>query len=244
MKKNPIRRGVLLLVVLALLAMFAMVAVAFVVLTGAEKRSPDRVRNIGVVDDSPDKTLQSAFNVVVRGTASIPIRKIPHSLRPPLPRSLGKACWKRVRLRDDRLLELAGHDGNNGNGTPLHGRVRRTVDRIHPAADASRPDDLRQRQHQRQRRSVPLRGLRGDHADRPGGRAEHAGLSGSTRRTFNVQMARLRGGVLPANGDQYIVNGFPYSGMGFGFNHRPAGSLTQMALAAERSADNLGRRRR
>ena len=37
------RRGVLLLVVLALLAMFAMVAVAFVVLTGAEKhnlRSP------------------------------------------------------------------------------------------------------------------------------------------------------------------------------------------------------------
>ena len=42
MKKISNRRGVLLLVVLALLAMFAMVAVAFVILTGAEKRVAER----------------------------------------------------------------------------------------------------------------------------------------------------------------------------------------------------------
>ncbi len=31
-------------------------------------------------------------------------------------------------------------------------------------------------------------------------------------------MAAFDGGVQPAAGDHYIVNGFPYSGMGFGFN--------------------------
>ncbi len=31
-------------------------------------------------------------------------------------------------------------------------------------------------------------------------------------------MAAFDGGVMPAAGNQYIVNGFPYSGMGFGFN--------------------------
>ena len=66
------RRGVLLLVVLALLAMFAMVAVAFVVLTGAEKRTADRVHTIDAVVESPPKTLDRAFNVVVRGVAVKP----------------------------------------------------------------------------------------------------------------------------------------------------------------------------
>ena len=89
MKKSN-RRGVLLLVVLALLAMFAMVAVAFVVLTGAEKRTADRVRTIDAVVDSPGKTLDQAFNVVVRGT---PIN--PSTLAAPLPPSPGKACWRR-----------------------------------------------------------------------------------------------------------------------------------------------------
>ena len=89
---NRTRRGVLLLVVLALLAMFAMVAVAFVVLTGAEKRTADRLRTIDAVVDSPDKTLNQAFNVVVRGT---PINPIGEPARPPLPPSRGKACWRR-----------------------------------------------------------------------------------------------------------------------------------------------------
>ena len=35
-------------------------------------------------------------------------------------------------------------------------------------------------------------------------------------------MVAFDGGLQPANGDQYIVNGFPYSGMGFGFNRAAA----------------------
>ncbi len=67
MKKSN-RRGVLLLVVLALLAMFAMVAVAFVVLTGVEKVNANRLKAIGQADESPDKTLEQGFDVVMRGT--------------------------------------------------------------------------------------------------------------------------------------------------------------------------------
>ena len=88
--KNSNRRGVLLLVVLALLAMFAMVAVAFVVLTGAEKTTADRVRTIDAVVDPPDKTLNQAFDVVVRGTPVDPTDATAAHLRHHL-----KACWRR-----------------------------------------------------------------------------------------------------------------------------------------------------
>ena len=49
-----------------------------------------------------------------------------------------------------------------------------------------------------------------------------AGLSthivGINPQNFNVQIAAFDGGVQPQQGNQYIVNGFPYGGMGFGFN--------------------------
>ncbi|MEI8375411.1 MAG: hypothetical protein WCJ35_21535 [Planctomycetota bacterium] len=64
------RRGVLLLVVLALLAMFAVVAVAFVVLTGVERKSAERVRTIDTVVVSPAKQLNSAFDIVLRGSTN------------------------------------------------------------------------------------------------------------------------------------------------------------------------------
>ena len=58
-----------------------------------------------------------------------------------------------------------------------------------------------------------------------------AGLSthivGINPQNYNVQIAAFDGGVRPQQGNQYIVNGFPYGGMGFGFN--PAtGALTQV----------------
>ena len=46
----------------------------------------------------------------------------------------------------------------------------------------------------------------------------------------NVQMAAFDGGIEPQQNDQYIVNGFPYGGMGYGFDPS-SGSMSLMALA-------------
>ena len=60
-----------------------------------------------------------------------------------------------------------------------------------------------------------------------------AGLSthivGIDPQNYNVQIVAFDGGVPPQPGNHYMVNGFPYSGMGFGYN--PAtGTLGPSAL--------------
>ncbi len=67
-KRSPARRGVLLLVVLGMLAMFAMMAVAFVVLTGHERRGAEAARKVDQVVDPPEQQLDQALGVVVRGS--------------------------------------------------------------------------------------------------------------------------------------------------------------------------------
>ena len=67
----PARRGVLLLIVLALLAMFAMIGIAFVVLTGHAKRSAKSVERIDRMADPPQKTLQQAVMQILRGPAAV-----------------------------------------------------------------------------------------------------------------------------------------------------------------------------
>ena len=64
------RRGVLLLLILALLAMFGLIAVAFVVLTGQRAAGARIVQRIDVVTDPPQKALQQAAMQVLRGTNS------------------------------------------------------------------------------------------------------------------------------------------------------------------------------
>ena len=54
-----------------------------------------------------------------------------------------------------------------------------------------------------------------------------------------VQMAAFEGGVQPAKGDHYIVNGFPYSGMGFGYNPN-SGGLSQLALTPNAPPSSWG----
>lgn len=62
------RRGVLLLIVLALLALFALIAVSFVVLTGQSRRSAEAMRSMEAYDVSPKQELERAFAQVVRGS--------------------------------------------------------------------------------------------------------------------------------------------------------------------------------
>ncbi len=61
------RRGVLLLVILGLLAMFALVAVTFVVLTGQAQRASRVVQRIDQFADWPQKTCHQALLQILRG---------------------------------------------------------------------------------------------------------------------------------------------------------------------------------
>ncbi len=74
------RRGVLLLVILALLAMFGLVAVAFVLATGHAMRSSRAIQRIGQYDTRPREDLHQAFLQAVRGTNNRVSVMGPHSL--------------------------------------------------------------------------------------------------------------------------------------------------------------------
>lgn len=62
------RRGVLLLIILALLAMFGVVAIAFVVMTGQHKSSSLAAARIGTHADPPEQLLNEAAFQVLRGS--------------------------------------------------------------------------------------------------------------------------------------------------------------------------------
>ena len=68
--KTGTRRGVLLLIVLALLAMFGTLAIAFVMLTGQTRRGADALRKVGQYDDPPEKICNQVFLDLARGPAS------------------------------------------------------------------------------------------------------------------------------------------------------------------------------
>ena len=122
-------------------------------------------------------------------------------------------------------------------------RMQRATDRIHASHDTSRRDD------------VKLSGGTIDPFHYVGCvvtmlDGPNAGLSsrivGINPTNYNVQMVAFDGGVLPAanlNGNHYIVNGFPYSGMGFGFSqqHGQPVAIGGFGADAERPAGKLGR---
>jgi len=74
------RRGVLLLLILALLAMFGLIAVAFVVLTGQAQRSAKSIERIDLAMDPPKNLLHQAAMQVFRGTNNPSSVMGPHSL--------------------------------------------------------------------------------------------------------------------------------------------------------------------
>ena len=62
------RRGVLLLVVLALLAIFSLLGVTFVMMTSHARRGAGAIAAIDRATDPPDRLLNQAFAIVARGT--------------------------------------------------------------------------------------------------------------------------------------------------------------------------------
>jgi len=77
---NARRRGVLLLVVLGMLAMFGLIAVTFVILTGQAKRGAESHRRIDQYDSDPKEDLDNALMQVLRGTTNPQSVIGPHSL--------------------------------------------------------------------------------------------------------------------------------------------------------------------
>ena len=216
--KNSNRRGVLLLVVLALLAMFAMVAVAFVVLAGSEKRSADRVRATGAVDESPEKTLNQAFNVVVRGPY-IAVNPTAGTLAATTSAITWQSLLEKIygyetigSLTSPATMANSANSASNPPFAPMAVCNGQLIEFTLPTA----PPDTTTIS------TITIDPFRyvGCVVTMLTGQA--AGLSsrivGVNPLNYNVQMAAFESGILPAVNDQYIVNGFPYSGMGFGFS--------------------------
>ncbi|MDY0170576.1 MAG: hypothetical protein RBS80_28810 [Thermoguttaceae bacterium] len=78
--RHNTRRGVLLLVILALLAMFGMVAVTFVVVASQARIAAEAHQRLDEVTDPPDKLLNSALLQVLRGSNNPASAIGPHSL--------------------------------------------------------------------------------------------------------------------------------------------------------------------
>ena len=160
------RRGMLLLVVLALLAMFAMMTVAFVVMTSFHRDSAQKIAQVENQFDSPDKLLNDAVKVVVNRFGDQFWHGGHH-----VGNYMAKPSGEDLRFRNDRHRELSLYAQFRHRGR------QRPVDRIHPAAN--QPGKIRQFGHGRlrteqARRSIPLRRLCADDAGRAGRRVEHA----------------------------------------------------------------------
>jgi hypothetical protein len=78
--RGSARRGVLLLIILALLALFGVVAVGFVIISGQQRRSAEAMRRVGEQTDWPEKDLNEAALQVLRGTENPQSVIGPHSL--------------------------------------------------------------------------------------------------------------------------------------------------------------------
>jgi hypothetical protein len=78
--RDAARRGVLLLIVLGMLAMFALVGITFVVLTSHERRGAEAARRVEQYADPADDLLNQAMLQTLRGTDTAASVLRPHSL--------------------------------------------------------------------------------------------------------------------------------------------------------------------
>ncbi len=217
------RRGMLLLVVLALLAMFAMMTVAFVVMTSFHRDSAQKIAQVENQFDPPDKLLNDAVKAVVTGpsissgtaatTSAITWQSLLEKIdgfetigtvNYPCTLSSGTA------VASGQLIEFTLPQISQGkfvnSGTDVYG-LNKPVDPFHCVGCVLTMLD------------GPAAGL-------------STRIVGINPNTQNLQMVAFEGGVWPLAPNSvahYIINGFPYSGMGYGFTNS-GGSMTSTAL--------------
>ena len=196
--RAPARRGVLLLIILALLAMFGLVAVAFVVVTGHSMRSAQAIQRIGQSDTRPEEDLHQAFLQVVRGPTNPGSRMGPHGLledlygEVPIPGfdddsngvadDPGEINWYRGVVAGD--LDTTICNGQLVEFTILGG-VRRVGAVLTMLTGATAGQSTR--------------------------------IVGISPTNGKCQLLAFAIGK-PSAGDGYVLNGTPFSGVGFGFD--------------------------
>ncbi|MGA2066902.1 MAG: hypothetical protein ABSG86_18130 [Thermoguttaceae bacterium] len=207
------RRGVLLLVILGLLSMFAMVAVAFVVLTSFERQRGERDRRVDEAAEPPDRLLDQASEIVFRGSQS-PLSAI-HS------QSLLEKIYGHETLGINPNQPLTMNDPQAVAG----GQMRQLWEFTGPpAAPPIFPDAVH-------RIGAVLTII----ANPSNPRSPEVGLSTrivgvNPNNPNKMQIMAFDGGATPQAGDQYIINGVPYSGMGFGYDNGKLATSTAAAF--------------
>lgn len=175
------RRGVLLLIVLSVLALFALLALSFVLIATHFQQSARLAARASQQLDSPDQVLDEAFHQVVRGSRNSASVLAPHSILEDMYGSVsfvGTFQSSPTAAASGQLIEL-------------------------PTATLPNP------QLAVGRVLTVTKGVVKNLSTR---------IVGVDPATGAAQALPFENGQVPAVGDEYILNGTPYSGTGFGYS--------------------------
>ena len=189
------RRGVLLLIILALMAMFALVAITWVLVASQYRRGADAQSRIGRAALTPQQDCDQAMRMVTRGSDNPASAINANSLLEKI--YSNDSCTgtfnspQAVLNGSNQLWEFtAAYPGTNSRYNPMHW--------VGCVLTVTNP-------------SSPAYGL----STRIVGVDPSTLVSGTS--SIGLQCQAFENGAIPNANDSYLVNGFPYSGMGFGF---------------------------
>ena len=215
-KRSNARRGVLLIVILGLLAMFALIAVAFVVLTGRALQGAKQGQRFDEYPKWPRRDINRAFMQVVRG----PNGKF-HG---------GTGRWMSAIGPHCLLEDLYGYDRRHEDpANPEHGRSVRfpgTLSSYAPVLGGQLFEFTPPPFISEPGRSVyELAGCVLTMLDGAAA-GESTLIVGVNPVSERPQALAFKRGV-PADGDTFIINRAPFSGTGFGY---AGGTIDSTAL--------------
>jgi len=194
-RKPPDRRGVLLLIVLALLALFGMLGVAFVLLSGQAQRSAKSIERVELVSERPDKLLREAAMQVFRGTNNPASVLGAHSL----------------------LEDIYGHESISGQVVDAQVAGEGGFPQLLEITTNLTPEQLA-------RRGGCVLTITGVPSGTSGSTSQQQALVGQSTRivggllgTSTIQVMAFPNGAIPPQGTSFIINGVPFSGTGFGW---------------------------
>ena len=212
---NPkARSGVLLLIILAVLAMFGLIGVAFVMLSGQAQRSAKSVERIDQAYDPPRQTLNQALMQILRGPAT-------DNAGIPSPASaIGAHCI---------LEDMYGNGWASGPITIVGGACGGELIEFTIAPNAGVP--------------IPVDGIAvraGCVITMLNGQA--AGQSSlivgvNPAAPTHGQMLAFQGNAQPASGDTAVINGVPFGGTGFGWDATAGAFNANLAMQPNAAAN-------
>ena len=213
-------RGALLLVILALLAMFGLVAVALVVLVQSARRNALAMVRLEQANDPPPQQLDAAMRQVIRGDNISPVVG---------PTGAGTACTGSAIGAHSLLEEMYGNLCITGTvnpgapstvcgnqlwslaitGTPFTAGGNPFVT-FPPGVNASTPLGGRVI-------TMTSGAAAGQSSLIVDASPTYGGVGGGIN-GINYKVMAFDNGVVPNSGDQFTINGVPFSGAGFGYD--------------------------